>query len=116
MDRTKKEEGKSIFRIPPYYYIHVLDQNTNVTKMEVGPKTYIRQDNEKVILGPEKMIVVPPRHYCIVENPVARDKDCRPLIDEHGQVSRLQRLQHSIFKIDISETVSCNKIPVLLHE
>ena len=42
------QEGESIYRIPPYYYIHVLDQNTNVTKVEVGPKTFIRQDNEKV--------------------------------------------------------------------
>ena len=41
-------ESESIYRIPPYYYIHVLDQNTNVTKVEVGPKTFIRQDNEKV--------------------------------------------------------------------
>ena len=43
-----RDESKSIYRIPPYYYVHVLDQNTNTTKMEVGPKTYIRQDNEKV--------------------------------------------------------------------
>ena len=48
MDRTKKDEGKSIYRIPPYYYIHVLDQNSNVTKLVVGPQTFIRQDNEKV--------------------------------------------------------------------
>lgn len=48
MDRSKKDEGKSIYRIPPYYYIHVLDQNSNVTKLEVGPQTFIRQDNEKV--------------------------------------------------------------------
>lgn len=79
-------EGKSIYRIPPYYYVHVLDQNTNVTKLEVGPMTYIRQDNEKVILGPEKMIVVPPRHYCIVENPVLRGNKNLPVIDQHGQV------------------------------
>ena len=49
------QEGETIYRIPPYYYIHVLDQNTNVTKVEVGPKTFIRQDNEKVTvltLGP----------------------------------------------------------------
>ena len=37
----------SIVRIPPYYYLHVLDQNTNVTRLEIGPKTYIRQDNER---------------------------------------------------------------------
>ena len=82
----RKEEGKSIYRIPPYYYLHVLDQNSNVTKLEVGPKTYIRQDNEKVILGPEKMIVVPPRHYCVVENPFMSDKDGKPVLDKHGQV------------------------------
>lgn len=34
MDKLgKKDEGKSIYRIPPYYYLHVLDQNTNVTKV-----------------------------------------------------------------------------------
>ncbi len=38
----------SVFRIAPYFYLHVLDQNSNVTKVETGPKTYIRQDNEKV--------------------------------------------------------------------
>ena len=48
-----------LYRIPPYYYIHVLDQNTNVTRLEVGPKTFIKQDNEAVTVGPEKMITVP---------------------------------------------------------
>lgn len=46
--RSAPHDEESIYRIPPYYYIHVLDQNTNVTKVEVGPKTFIRQDNEKV--------------------------------------------------------------------
>jgi major vault protein len=36
-----------------------LDQNTNVTRLEVGPKTFVKQDNETVIIGPEKMITVP---------------------------------------------------------
>ncbi len=48
-----------VYRIPPYHYIHVLDQNTNVTRLEIGPKTFVRQDNESVIIGPEKMITVP---------------------------------------------------------
>lgn len=100
MERSKKDaEGKSIYRIPPYYYLHVLDQNTNVTKLEVGPMTYIRQDNEKVILGPEKMIVVPPRHYCIVENPVIRDKDEKPILDGHGQV----KLRHADQEIRLAQ-------------
>ena len=90
MDRSKKDtEAKSIYRIPPYYYIHVLDQNSNVTKMEIGPMTYIRQDNEKVILEPKKMVVVPPRHYCIVENPVILGTDDKVLVDSYGQVTKI---------------------------
>lgn len=95
----KDTESKSIYRIPPYYFIHVLDQNSNVTKVEIGPKTFIRQDNEKVILGPEKMIVVPPRHYCIVENPVLRDDDSRPVVDPNGQV----KLRHADQEIRLAQ-------------
>ena len=99
MDRTKKEEGKSIYRIPPYYYIHVLDQNRNVTRVELGPMTFIRQDNEKVILGPEKMIVVPPRHYCVIENPLVKGKDGDPVMDKHGQV----KLRHADQEIRLTQ-------------
>lgn len=91
--------SNSIFRIPPYYYLHVLDQNSNVTRVEVGPMTFIRQDNEKVILGPEKMIVVPPRHYCIIENPVVRDKGGKPVMDKHGQA----KLRHADQEIRLTQ-------------
>lgn len=84
-----KKESESLFRIPPYYYIHVLDQNKNVTKLEVGPLTYIRQDNERVVVGPEKMITIPPRHYCVIENPVVKDKDGNIVQDASGQVKLL---------------------------
>ena len=54
MDKRNSRTGQgqpddSLFRIAPYYYLHVLDQNSNVTRLEIGPKTYVRQDNEKVI-------------------------------------------------------------------
>ena len=61
--------------------------------------TFIRQDNEKVILGPEKMIVVPPRHYCIIENPVVRDKAGKPAMDKHGQA----RLRHADQEIRLTQ-------------
>lgn len=76
----------AVTRIPPYHYIHVIDQNQNVTRLEIGPKTFVKQDNEKVLLGPEKMITIPPRHYCVIENPVVKDKDSRVVFDENGQV------------------------------
>ena len=83
---SKKGSDENIYRIPPYFYIHILDQNTNVTRLEVGPKTFIRQDNEKVIYGPEKMITIPPRNYCIIENPVVKDEDDKPVFDDSGSV------------------------------
>ncbi len=52
----QEDAGGSIYRIPPYYYLHVLDQNSNVTRVVEGPLTFIRQDNEKVVFGPEKMV------------------------------------------------------------
>ncbi|XP_052073495.1 major vault protein-like [Mytilus californianus] len=82
---TSRRGDESIYRIPPYFYLHVLDQNLNVTRLEIGPQTFVRQDNEKVVYGPERMITVPPRHYCIVENPVLRDKESKVVFDESGQ-------------------------------
>lgn len=53
----------NVIRIPPYHYIHVLDRNSNVTRLEIGPQTFIRQDHEKFVTGsqPVKMITLPPR-------------------------------------------------------
>ena len=34
-------EGGSVFRVPPYHYIHVQDQTSNVTRVEVGPLTFV---------------------------------------------------------------------------
>jgi len=42
--------NEAIHRIPPYFYVHVLDQNSNVTKLEIGPQTYILQNHERLVL------------------------------------------------------------------
>ncbi|CAF1639456.1 unnamed protein product [Adineta ricciae] len=105
---TENKAGAGpVYRIPPYHYIHVLDQNTNVTRLEIGPKTFIKQDNETVILGPEKMITVPPRHYCVVESPVVRDNAGEVVFDANGQAKlihadldiRLARLDQAPFPL-----------------
>lgn len=76
----------AVIRIKPYHYIHVLDNNTNVTRVECGPQTFTRQEHEKLISGPDPMIMIPPRHFCVVANPVLRDKDNKPVSDGHGQI------------------------------
>ena len=58
-----------------------------MTRTEVGPQTFTRQEHEKVISGPDKMVIIPPRHYCIIANPVTRTKDKKTIIkDKHGQI------------------------------
>ncbi|CAF3859148.1 unnamed protein product [Rotaria sp. Silwood2] len=75
-----------VYHILSFYYIHVLDQNTGVTRLEIGPKTFFKQDNETITLGPEKMIILPPRHYCVVENPVVKNDIGQVQLDENGQI------------------------------
>ena len=76
----------AVIRIPPHEYIHVLDTNSNVTAVLTGPKTYTRQDHERVTKGPESMVCVPPRHYCVIQDPVARDDDGNIVKDQYGMV------------------------------
>jgi major vault protein len=76
----------SVIRLKPYHYIHVLDNNTNVTRVERGPQTFTRQEHEKVVAGPEPMIMIPPRHYCIISNPVQVNAQGEVVKDGHGQV------------------------------
>ena len=67
--------SKNAIRIPPFYYIHILDKNSNITRLELGPQTFIVQDHEMVSTGdkPVKMIVLQPNTYCEITNPVIRN-------------------------------------------
>ena len=83
------EANTAVIRIKPYYYIHILDNNKNVTRVVEGPATFTRQDHEKLIAGPNPMITVPPRHYCIIQNPVVRDAKGAIVTDKWGQTKNL---------------------------
>jgi len=76
----------AVIRIKPYFYIHVLDNNSNVTRVEVGPQTFTRQDHEKLVSGPDAMIMIPPRNYCIIQNPVQRNEKGHIVREDSGQI------------------------------
>ena len=40
---------EEVVRLSPNFYIHVLDTNTNVTRIVLGPITFTRQDHERVL-------------------------------------------------------------------
>ncbi|CAG9320428.1 unnamed protein product [Blepharisma stoltei] len=79
----------NIIRIPPHHFIHVLDTNSNVTRLDVGPKIFIKQDHEKVVTGkdPVPMTSIPPRSFAVINNPVIRNPDKSLSIDKYGQVN-----------------------------
>lgn len=99
------QSGSSVIRLKPQQYIHVLDNNSGVTRLEVGPQTITLSDQERLSLRPTAMIVVPPRHYCIVLNPVLADEAGQPQTDQHGQV----RLQYG------DQEIRFTKDPFALH-
>lgn len=79
-------KDSAIVRIPPLNYIHVQDTNSNITRLEIGPQTFVKKEHENVILGPKKMIKIPPQHYCEVENQVVRDDNGDLIYEKHGEV------------------------------
>eukprot|EP01156_Anaeramoeba_ignava_P023748 Anaeramoba_ignava/c21738_g1_i1.p1 GENE.c21738_g1_i1~~c21738_g1_i1.p1 ORF type:complete len:879 (+),score=276.67 c21738_g1_i1:36-2639(+) len=74
----------SSLSLKTHQYIHILDEDTNLTHLVVGPYTYTKKQNEQIVDGPKEMLLIPPRHYCIIENPVIM-KDGEPVIDTFGQ-------------------------------
>ena len=55
--------------------------------------------NHRVIFGPEKMIMVPPRHYCIIENPAQRGEGGEIVLDKSGQI----KLNHADQEIRLAQ-------------
>jgi major vault protein len=43
-------------------------------------------DHQTVVQKETPMIIIPPRHYCIISNPAQRDGEGKIITDEHGQV------------------------------
>lgn len=81
-----RTETSNVIRLKPQQFIHVLDNNAGVTRLEVGPQTITLRDHERLVMGPEAMVVVPQRYYCIVANPVITDSEGNPQFDTYGQV------------------------------
>ena len=41
----------AVLKIKPGWYLHVLDNNANVTRVEIGPQTLTRKEHERVVAG-----------------------------------------------------------------
>jgi len=92
---TKGEFHDYVVRLRPFHYLHLKDTNTNVVRVVIGPSTLTCLEHEQVVFGPEKMVVIPPRHFAIIENPVVKTKvknqktgeeEEQVVFDQNGQV------------------------------
>jgi major vault protein len=93
------EMTNGVIRLKPQQFIHILDNNTGVTRLELGPQTMTLQDHERLVLPPTPATIVPPQHYCIVKNPLMRDETGEVAVDRHGQV----RLRYGDREIRLSQ-------------
>jgi major vault protein len=85
MASNSNDGGPRVIRLPPYKYVHVLDTNSNVSRVLSGPLTYTRQEHENVMTPPRNMIVLPAQHYVEVRNPVVRSEDGKIVRDAFDQ-------------------------------
>ncbi|KAF8562347.1 hypothetical protein P879_10378 [Paragonimus westermani] len=76
---------QNILSIPPYHYVHVLDLNSNVQTLVLGPKSYVCKEHERFTCKPMKMISLSPMEYCVIKNPVVTENGV-PVVDSDGQV------------------------------
>jgi len=74
-----------VVRLKPFHYIHVKDVNTNSTRVVCGPCTFTTEEHEEIALKTTKMVMIPPFHYVIIDDPVIKDKDGIILQNELGQ-------------------------------
>ena len=45
-------------------------QNTNITRLKIGPQNLILSQNEKLVSGPTSFVKIPPGHFCVVLHPL----------------------------------------------
>eukprot|EP01090_Pellita_catalonica_P011093 TRINITY_DN22585_c0_g1_i1.p1 TRINITY_DN22585_c0_g1~~TRINITY_DN22585_c0_g1_i1.p1 ORF type:complete len:461 (-),score=55.14 TRINITY_DN22585_c0_g1_i1:91-1347(-) len=73
--------------------------NTNVVRVVTGPKRFTLQDHETVTRDPSPMILIPPRYYGLISNPVVREEDGTLVRDKNGQV----KLRHADAEIRFAQ-------------
>ncbi|RNF26726.1 major vault protein [Trypanosoma conorhini] len=83
---NEAESGACVIRIKRNNYVHLLDNNTNVTRCLLGPLVYTRQEHERCLFSPRPCVVVPPRCYCVIQNPCVRDASGAPVLGANSSV------------------------------
>jgi major vault protein len=79
----------NIIKVPPYHFIWIQDGNKSVSRVEIGPQTFVLKDHETLISGdkPRRMIALDSfdNCQCKIKNPVMRDKEGNVIFDKFGQ-------------------------------
>jgi major vault protein len=76
-----------MIKLLPFQYIHVLDKNKNITRLETGPKNFFPQDHEEIVTGSSalNMIILRKDTFALITNPVKTKPNGEIEYDEHGE-------------------------------
>nr|CAJ2472349.1 unnamed protein product [Leishmania braziliensis] len=109
--KAKAMSGTSVVKLMPHEYLHVEDTNTCEVLTLVGPITYTLYDHHrKLHKTPQPCVVVPPRHFVKVKNPMhavlasfTDNADAPPahtlLRSSPGSITGLATLRYSRWKM-----------------
>lgn len=78
--------GPQLVNIPPYTYVHVLDTNTNVTRLICGPVKHVVKAHERLIFQAQPMIRLPYQTYVKIGDPILKSEKGEPVMTSFGQV------------------------------
>ena len=98
----------SLVKIPPNSFCHVIDRNTLIQTLLLGPLQHTTALHEDVVSGPSPLVVLAPNTYVIVANPVVRDARGAVVVDAHGAAA----VRHGGEEI----RVNCEPFPLFPNE
>lgn len=100
----QKPFSDRVIKVPPGQFVHIVDTNTTVTRVLVGPARLVCLAHERVVVGPSPLIVIPPSHYLAVSDP-AIQLNGKPVLDANGQV----KLRYGYTEIRFSNVISSKR-------
>ena len=66
-----------VIGIRPLHYVHILNRNSNVTYLELGPQNLVLKEHESITKGPLSYVILHPGQYCIIADPVDQKAEDR---------------------------------------
>ena len=117
MQRTPNPD--KVIGIRPLHYVHILNRNTNVSYVRLGPQNLVLKEHESLLKGPLPHVTLRPGQFCVIADPVLKEAEDRtsegvPYAQKFGEME--VRLYDAPFPLYPGETlkVTPKALPIAL--